>query len=318
MRTAWARRPARGVAAHRRAAAARLQGAGRGRRHRHLAGRLDPGHRGHAARSSRRTVPPSTSRRAAASTSRCSSARAPPTASSRSSRGWPTGSTRSRRRARRHSIFVAYNGGHVLPGLLPRGHLGHLRPVLDAAGRRRLRGARAGASSTSSSRAPPDRAARLRPAPPRHPGLDVHDGRARPPRPPRCRSAPSPARRRPGRRSPTRSPPGPLRVAGTPHLTGTLTALGAAQPRLLRPGRGHQPGRRHAGAEQRAAGRRAAPVLGRAAPDRAALGGRRRAGRAALYLMVSALSDTFVGMGSRTPGVITLEDTRAHLPLQSP
>ena len=37
-----------------------------------------------------------------------------------------------------------------------------------------------------------------------------------------------------------------------------------------------------------------------------------------LYLLVSALSDTFVGMGSRTPGVVTISNTRAHLPLLSP
>ena len=33
-----------------------------------------------------------------------------------------------------------------------------------------------------------------------------------------------------------------------------------------------------------------------------------------LYLLTSALSDSFVGFGSRTAGVITLDDTKVHLP----
>ena len=42
-------------------------------------------------------------------------------------------------RARRRSIFVAYNGGHVLPRAAPRGRQRHLRPVQQEAGRRDLR-----------------------------------------------------------------------------------------------------------------------------------------------------------------------------------
>ena len=34
-----------------------------------------------------------------------------------------------------------------------------------------------------------------------------------------------------------------------------------------------------------------------------------------LYLIASAVSDTFVGMGSRTPGAILIGDTVAHLPV---
>jgi len=33
------------------------------------------------------------------------------------------------------------------------------------------------------------------------------------------------------------------------------------------------------------------------------------------YLLASPLSDTFVAMGSRTAGAITIEDTVVHLPL---
>ena len=34
-----------------------------------------------------------------------------------------------------------------------------------------------------------------------------------------------------------------------------------------------------------------------------------------LYVLASPVSDTFVGMGSRTPGAVVLEDTVAHLPV---
>ncbi len=37
-----------------------------------------------------------------------------------------------------------------------------------------------------------------------------------------------------------------------------------------------------------------------------------------LYVMASAVSDTFGGAQSRTPGVVLLEDTVAHLPVVNP
>jgi ABC-2 type transport system ATP-binding protein len=33
-----------------------------------------------------------------------------------------------------------------------------------------------------------------------------------------------------------------------------------------------------------------------------------------LYVLASPVSDTFAGMGSRTPGAVLLEDTVVHLP----
>ena len=93
------------------------------------------------------------------------------------------------RKARRDSILVAYNGGHVLPGVLPRGISVTSDPCFGAARGRRLRGARAGASSTSSSRdgAPACAATVGSTSPPR-------PRRAPPPRPPprrrRCPSGP--------------------------------------------------------------------------------------------------------------------------------
>ena len=71
--------------------------------------------------SSRRTVRSTTCRKVGASTSPCSWARAPPTRCSTSSRAWTTGARAITRKARRHSIFVGYNGGHVLPAVYPPG-----------------------------------------------------------------------------------------------------------------------------------------------------------------------------------------------------
>ena len=34
-----------------------------------------------------------------------------------------------------------------------------------------------------------------------------------------------------------------------------------------------------------------------------------------LYVLASPVSDTFVGMGSRTPGAVVLQDTVVHLPV---
>ena len=36
-----------------------------------------------------------------------------------------------------------------------------------------------------------------------------------------------------------------------------------------------------------------------------------------LFLLASPLSDTFVGMASRTPGAISIADTVVHLPVRS-
>ena len=37
-----------------------------------------------------------------------------------------------------------------------------------------------------------------------------------------------------------------------------------------------------------------------------------------LYVLASPVSDTFVGMGSRTPGAVVLDNTVAHLPIVGP
>ena len=160
-------------------------------------------------------------------------------------------------RARRQSIFVAYNGGHVLPGLLPRGISVTSDPCST-----QLAGGDFEALSRrffdEQLKAPPDRAARLRPAPPRHPRLDLHHG-----------PSPAPTTTLPVGTvaSPTAAgaplayeiAAGPLRVAGTPHLTGRLTALGSHSRAFYGLAVGTSPADAHAGPEQRAARRRGRP-----------------------------------------------------------
>ncbi len=78
--------------------------------------------------------------------------------------------------ARKESIFVAYNGGHVLPSVLPAGRHGQLRPVQrEARGRLLLRPRRP--VHERAAQGPRHRPHRLRPLPPRHPGQHLHDGR---------------------------------------------------------------------------------------------------------------------------------------------
>jgi pimeloyl-ACP methyl ester carboxylesterase len=108
---------------------------------------------------------------------------------------------------------------------------------------------------------------------------------------------------------------GPIRVAGTPYLTGKLTALGIDNRAFFGLGVGTSPLDAHlvqnnvlpinepdpVTDEQR---RIAMPSVAVDVPE-----------GQTLYVIVSGVSDTFVAMGSRTPGVITLEDTAAHLPV---
>ena len=120
VRTEWALALSAAVAADRRAAAERLQGARRGRRDRLLARRLDPRHGGHAdvLREERSEVPrlpgPTPRDPGAARPGHHRHAVQPPAGPGQLAQGADT------RKARRHSIFVGYNGGHVLPAVYPR------------------------------------------------------------------------------------------------------------------------------------------------------------------------------------------------------
>ena len=218
------------------------------------------------------------------------------------------------RRARKHSIFIGYNGGHVLPGGLPSrqststsdpcsqelagdAFAALSRRFMDEQLKRVKTGLPATASSTSRRRTGPvRRSAGSRPTP-------------------TCRSARSPPPRPEASRSPTRSPTGPIRIAGSAYLTGNLTALGLTTGRSTVSG---------------SAPRRSTPPWCRTTCCRSTeptpvTGQPRRielpavavdvpAGKT-LYVIASPISVTFAGTGSRTPGAIVLADTVAHLPV---
>lgn len=226
---------------------------------------------------------------------------------------WRTAITR---KARRHSMFVAYNGGHVLPGVLPRGISVTSDPCsrqlaggdFEALTKRffdeQLKGRRTGLRGYG----------RLHLATPSSTCTTVHSPAPTAVRPVGTVTSPTAA----GVPLAYEIAAGPLHLAGTPHLTATMTALGVHSRAFYGLAVGTSPADATLVQNNVLPVDEAAPVVGE--PRRIDLpsvavdvpAGQR------LYLLVSALSDTFVGMGSRVPGVITLEETQAHLPLQSP
>ena len=219
-------------------------------------------------------------------------------------------------RARRRSIFVAYNGGHVLPGLLPRGISVTSDPCstqlaggdFEALSRRffdeQLKHRRTGLGGYG----------RLHLATPASTCTTIDSPAPTTTLPVGTVTSPTAA----GAPLAYEIAAGPLRVAGTPHLTGRLTALGVRNRAFYGLAVGTSPADATLVQNNVLPVDEPSPVVGeerRIALPSVAVdvpAGQR------LYLLVSALSDTFVGMGSRTPGVIMIEDTRAHLPLQSP
>ena len=199
-------------------------------------------------------------------------------------------------------------------GRPPAGHRRRLRPVQRAARRRQLR--RAGPPVHGrAAQGPRPRPGRLRPLPPGHARQHLHHGRL------------GGRRHHPRGRARSRSPSGagapiayevaqgPIRIAGSAHFTGRLTAPGLQSRGFFGLGVGTSPADAAAGAEQRLPPRREAPVDGE----------RRRVELPAvavdvpegqnLYLVASPVSDTFAGMSSRAPGAILFDDTVVHLPV---
>ena len=229
----------------------------------------DPGRPRTCRSSSAATARASTSPTGAGSTSRCSSARARPTPSSRSSRAWPTGSTALTAGPAADSIFVGLQRRARAARRPAARHLVTSDPCCERLAGGDFAGAEPGASSTSSSRAA-------------HRAWAATAGSTSPPATATCTTValPGPDTTLPGRR-PSPSPtaagaplayeiaPGRSGSPAPPHLTGTLTALGVHNRALLRPGRGHQPGRRRRSCRTTCCPLdEAGPVDGERAPDR--------------------------------------------------
>ena len=216
-------------------------------------------------------------------------------------------------KARRQSIFVGYNGGHVLPAVFPRavGVAGDpcskklaggsftdlaIRFFTEKLKRKDtgLRGygdyhlATAGAGCTTVGSVTADAA---------FPVGTVATTEAA------------------GAPVPFKIADGPLRVAGTPYLDGTLTALGVNNRAFV----GLAVGTSEADARlvqnnvlpinelEPVAGEKRSLELPSVAVDVAK--------GESLYLLVTPFSDTFAGMGSRTPGAIVLEESVVRLPV---
>ncbi|HEU5038949.1 MAG TPA: alpha/beta fold hydrolase [Nocardioides sp.] len=216
-------------------------------------------------------------------------------------------------RARKHSIFVAYNGGHTLPAVLPSGVAVDSDPCS-----KRLAG---GTFADLTIRFLDEQ---LRG---RHTGLRGY-GRLHLATPDStCTTVASPRATTTydvGTVATTEAggaplayavAQGPIRVAGTPYLTGTLTALGVNNRAFYGLAVGTSPADAHLVQNNVLPLSTTAPVVGehrRIALPSVAVDV--PAGQT-LYVLATPVSDTFVGMGSRTPGAVVLEDTAVHLPV---
>ena len=222
---------------------------------------------------------------------------------------WRTAITRS---ARKKSMFIGYNGGHVLPQLFPRGVTvtsdpcsaklagGSFRALsirffdetlkgedTGLKGWNKLHIATPDSSCTTVRDATPDTAVAL--------GAVLTPAAAGPP------IAYEIAR-------------GGISIAGSSHLTARLTATPGSRA-LYGLAVGTSPLDAHLvqnnvmpiNVTELAQGKPVRVELPAVAVDVPE--------GQSLFLLVSAVSDTFVGMSSRTPGVVLLEDTEVHLPV---
>lgn len=219
-------------------------------------------------------------------------------------------------RARRHSIFVGYNGGHTLPALLPSGievdsdpcsrqlagsdfqhlsvrffneQLKHEQGHLHGYGKIHLATPKSTCTTIASPKATTaQRVGRVTSA--TAAGLPLSYKVAK----------------------------GPIRVAGTPYLTGKVTALGVDNRAFYGLAIGTSPATAHLVQNNVLPLREPRPVVDArrrvALPSLAVNVPRGQT----LYLLASPFSDTFVAMGSRVPGLITIQDTVAHLPVVRP
>jgi hypothetical protein len=226
-------------------------------------------------------------------------------------RNWATAITK---RARRHSIFVGYNGGHVLPAILPPGP-----SVTSDPCSKRL----AGGTFTDLTIRFFDEQIRHE-----HTGLRGY-GRYHLATPAGTCTTVRSVRANTkittvGRVATTAAggapiaypvAQGPIRIAGTPYLTGTLTAVGVDSRAFYGLAVGTSPANAQLVQDNVLPLNTTRPVTGE--PWRIALPSvavNVPAGKT-LYVIASPVSDTFGGMGSRVPGAVVLADTVAHLPV---
>ena len=220
-------------------------------------------------------------------------------------------------RARKLSMFIGYNGGHVLPALLPQGvnvtsdpcskklgggdfraltvkffnaRLKHQATKLTGFGKIHLATPASTCTTVSSVAATKKYAVG------------------------RVTTTAGPA----GAPVPYAIAEGPIRIAGSPYLTGSVTALGYDNRAFYGLAVGTSPLDAHLIQNNVLPLREVDPVTGvtrRVVLPSVAINV--PAGQT-LYLLASAVSDTFATMGSRTPGVVVIDDTVVSLPVVGP
>jgi pimeloyl-ACP methyl ester carboxylesterase len=216
------------------------------------------------------------------------------------------------RRARHHSIFVAYNGGHVLPAVLPQG----VNVTSDPCSKRL-----AGGSFQHL-------AIRFMNEKLKHHDTGLHGyGRYHLATPSStCTTVDSVApdtTYEAGTVATTETggaplsyqvAQGPIRVAGSPYLTGDVTAVGVNNRAFYGLAVGTSPADAHLVQNNVLPLNLLAPATGKhlriTLPSVAVNVPRGQN----LYVMASPVSDTFAGMGSRTPGAIVIDNAVVHLP----
>ena len=218
-------------------------------------------------------------------------------------------------RARKSSIFVGYNGGHVLPAVLPQGvdvtsdpcstklAGGDFRSLSIRFFDEQLRGRDRGLGGYG----------QLHLATPDSRCISVDSVAATQTVPLGMVASTTAA----GAPLPYEIASGPLTIAGTPYLTGSVTAAGVESRAFYGLAIGSSPLDAHLVQNNVLPLREPTPVVGvRRRVALPSLAVDVPAGQH-LYLLVSPLSDTFVAMSSRTPGLITIDDTVVHLPVAS-
>jgi ABC-2 type transport system ATP-binding protein len=108
---------------------------------------------------------------------------------------------------------------------------------------------------------------------------------------------------------------GPIRLAGEPYLVAKMTAAGVRNRAFYGLAMGTSPADAQLIQDNVLPINEEAPVLGeKRRVELPAVAVNVPAGQN-LYVLATPVSDTFVGMGSRTPGAVVLEDTVVHLPV---
>jgi ABC-2 type transport system ATP-binding protein len=216
-------------------------------------------------------------------------------------------------RARERSIFVGYNGGHVLPSLFPRGvsvtsdpcsaelgggtflHLSRLFFDEQLKGRSRSLG---GYGKTHL--ATPSHTCTTVTSVAANTAYDVGTVAT-------TEAGGAPLSYQVAQ--------GPIRLAGEPYLVGTMTAAGVRNRAFYGLAMGTSPADAQLIQDNVLPISEDAPVLGeKRRVELPAVAVNVPAGQN-LYVLASPISDTFVGMGSRTPGAVVLEDAVVHLPV---